>query len=73
MFEDLFNAIDTLNKKTLLMTHWMVIKTNFPENEINALIEFIKLNRTNIVLENLLIDIDDRYLNELITCLEKLK
>ena len=73
MLQDLFNAINALNKKTLLMTHWMLITTKFPENEINALIKFIKLNRTNIVLENLLIYIDDRYLNELITCLEKLK
>ena len=73
MLQDLFNAINTLNKKTLLMTHWMVIKTNFPENEINALIEFIQKNRANIVLDNLLIDIDDQYLNELLICLEKLK
>lgn len=73
MLEDLFKAVNSLNKKTLLMTHWMYIKSTFPENEINTLIEFIQLNRSETKLDNLLIDIDDRYVNALLSCLEKLK
>ncbi len=74
ILSDLFEAIKRLNKKNLLMTHWMYLNSNYPETEIRSLISFLKTKHDGTNLEKLYIDIDDRYherlYNDLITLKE---
>ena len=60
---DLFNGVNEVGVKDLLMTHWMYINSSFPELEFQALINFIKNNI--IYLGELHIRIDERYIDQL--------
>ena len=60
---DLFNGVNEVGVKDLLMTHWMYINSSFPELEFQALINFIKNNI--IYLDELHIRIDERYIDQL--------
>ncbi len=64
---DLFNGVNEVGVKDLLMTHWMYINSSFPELEFQALINFIKNNI--IYLGELHIRIDERYIDQLFNLL----
>jgi hypothetical protein len=64
---DLFNGVNKVGVKDLLMTHWMYLNSSFPELEFQALINFIKNN--NISLDELHIKIDERYIYQLFNLL----
>ena len=64
---DLFNGVNEVGVKDLLMTHWMYLNSSFPAFEFLALINFIKNN--NISLDELHIKIDKRYIDQLFNLL----
>ena len=51
IIRDLFNGVNEVGVKDLLMTHWMYLNSSFPELEFQALINFI--NNNNIYLDEL--------------------
>lgn len=63
IIRDLFNGVNEVGVKDLLMTHWMYLNSSFPELEFQALINFIKNNI--IYLDELHIRIDERYIDQL--------
>ena len=67
IIRDLFNGVNEVGVKDLLMTHWMYLNSSFPELEFQALINFIKNN--NIYLDELHIEIDKRYIDQLFNLL----
>jgi hypothetical protein len=67
IIRDLFNGVNEVGVKDLLMTHWMYLNSSFPELEFQALINFIKNN--NISLDELHIKIDKIYINQLFNIL----
>ena len=64
---DLFNGVNEVGVKDLLMTHWMYLNSPFPALEFQALINFI--NNNNISLDELHIKIDERYIDQLFNLL----
>jgi hypothetical protein len=64
---DLFNGVNEVGVKDLLMTHWMYLNSSFPALEFQALINFI--NNNNISLDELHIKIDERYFERLFNLL----
>jgi len=64
---DLFNGVNEVGVKDLLMTHWMYLNSSFPALEFQALINFIKNN--NISLDELHIKIDKIYIDQLVKLL----
>ena len=64
---DLFNGVNEVGVKDLLMTHWMYLNSSFPELEFQALINYI--NNNNIYLDELHIEIDKRYSDQLFNLL----
>jgi len=64
---DLFNGVNEVGVKDLLMSHWMYLNSSFPALEFQALINFIKNN--NIYLDELHIKIDKRYIDKLFNLL----
>ena len=64
---DLFNGVNEVGVKDLLMTHWMYLNSSFPAFEFQALINFI--NNNNISLDELHIKIDERYIDQLFNLL----
>jgi len=64
---DLFNGVNKVGVKDLLMTHWMYLNSSFPTLEFQILINFIKNN--NISLDELHIKIDKRYFERLFNLL----
>lgn len=67
IIRDLFNGVNEVGVKDLLMTHWMYLNSSFPELEFQALINFI--NKNNICLDELHIKIDERYIDQLFNLL----
>ena len=68
IIRDLFNGVNQVGVKDLLMTHWMYLNSSFPELEFQALINFIN-NNNNICLDELHIKIDERYIDQLFNLL----
>ena len=64
---DLFNGVNEVGVKDLLMSHWMYLNSSFPALEFQALINFI--NNNNISLDELHIKIDERYIDQLFNLL----
>jgi len=64
---DLFNGVNEVGVKDLLMTHWMYLNSSFPALEFQALINFI--NNNNISVDELHIKIDERYIDQLFSLL----
>ena len=64
---DLFNGVNEVGVKDLLMTHWMYLNSSFPTLEFKILINFIKNN--NITLDELHIKIDKIYIDQLFNLL----
>lgn len=67
IIRDLFNGVNEVGVKDLLMTHWMYLNSSFPELEFQALINFI--NKNNICLDELYIRIDERYIDQIFNLL----
>lgn len=67
IIRDLFNGVNEVGVKDLLMTHWMYLNSSFPELEFQAIINYIKNN--NIYLDELHIRIDERYIDQLFNLL----
>lgn len=67
IIRDLFNGVNEVGVKDLLMTHWMYLNSTFPELEFQALINYI--NNNNICLDELHIKIDERYIDQLFNLL----
>jgi hypothetical protein len=63
----LFNGVNKVGVKDLLMTHWMYLNSPFPTLEFQTLINFIKNN--NISLDELHIKIDKRFIDQLFNLL----
>ena len=67
IIRDLFNGVNEVGVKDLLMTQWMYLNSSFPELEFQAIINYIKNN--NIYLDELHIRIDERYIDQLFNLL----